>query len=382
MPGHPPLGYGWDQCSPEIVLSKMAVQDGRLVLPGGMSYRLLVLSDAQRMTPALLAKIKQLIEAGATVVGPRPLASPSLNNYPQCDDEVRRLAAEIWADCDGNTVQEHRLGLGRIVWGPTPEQVLERDGVRADFSGCAAAIHSPPDRRHGYLLRGESDGPKAYWRLPASASAARRRSSGGPDSGRTQPAALFRSHDGLTQVSFALEPSGSVFVVFRDAPAVDAAVDLSLDGLPLAFPGKPTAKITIDRAIYGVLDDPKRTRDVRGQVQNLVDRGTNDFQVASLAAEGDPAFGIVKTLIVEYTVDGKHLTATGTDPENVVLSLFAAANRVAELAREPDGRLRLDAWQPGQYAIKLASGETRQVAVAQDSSAAGRGRSVGRELSA
>jgi hypothetical protein len=185
-----------------------------------------------------------------------------------------------------------------------------------------------------------------------------------PDSGYMQPAALFRSHDGLTQLSFALEPSGSVFVVFRHAPAVDAAVDLSLDGLPLAFPGKPTAKITIDRAVYGVLDDPKRTRDVRGQVQNLVDRGTNDFQVASLAAEGDPAFGIVKTLIVEYTVDGKHLTATGTDPENVVLSQFAAANRVAELAREPDGRLRLDAWQPGQYAVKLASGETRQVAVA------------------
>ncbi len=114
----------------------MTVQDGRLVLPSGMSYRLLVLSDARRMTPALLTKIKQLIEAGATVVGPRPLASPSLNNYPQCDDEVQRLAAEIWANCDGQTVQEHRLGLGRIVWGPTPEQVLERAGVRPDFSGA------------------------------------------------------------------------------------------------------------------------------------------------------------------------------------------------------------------------------------------------------
>ena len=89
LPGHPQRGYGWDQCCPEIVLSKMAVQDGRLVLPSGMSYRLLVLSDARRMTPALLRKIKQLVEAGATVVGPRPLASPSLNNYPQ----LRRRSA-------------------------------------------------------------------------------------------------------------------------------------------------------------------------------------------------------------------------------------------------------------------------------------------------
>jgi hypothetical protein len=182
-----------------------------------------------------------------------------------------------------------------------------------------------------------------------------------------EPAALFRSHDGLTQVSFALESHGSVFVVFRDRSAVDAAVELSHDGLPLAFPGKPklAPKITVDRAVYGLLNEPNRTRDVRRQVQNLVDRGVDEFQVASLAGEGDPAFGFVKTLVVEYTVDGKHLTATGVDPENVSLMLFATSNRVAELAREPDGRLRLDAWQPGRYAVRLASGKTRQAAVAE-----------------
>jgi hypothetical protein len=364
MPGHPQRGYGWDQCSPEIVLSNMTVQDGRLALPSGMSYRLLVLSDARRMTPALLKKIRRLIEAGATVVGPRPLASPSLNNYPRCDDEVQRLAAEVWANCDGQTVQEHRLGLGRIVWGPTPEQVLERAGVRPDFSGRPLRyIHRRAKDLDIYFVanplgqrvsatptfRVSGKTPELWW----------------PDSGRTEPAALFRSHDGLTQISFALEPHGSVFVVFRDTPAVDAAVDLSLNGLPLVFPSKPTAKITIDRAVYGVLDDPKRTRDVRRQVQSLVDRGIDDFQVASLAVEGDPAFGIVKTLIIEYTVAGKHLTVTGTDPENVILTTFAASDRVAELAREPDGQLRLDAWQPGQYAVKLASGQTRQATVAQ-----------------
>ena len=186
-----------------------------------------------------------------------------------------------------------------------------------------------------------------------------------PESGHSEPAALVRSHDGLTQVHLALEPSGSVFVVFRDSPAVDAAVDLSLAGQSLAFPGKPTLKIAIDRAVYGVPDDPRRTRDVRPQVQKLVDGGNYDILVSSLAAEGDPAFGTVKTLIVEYTVNGKHLTVTGTDPENVILSLFAATDRVAELARDSDGRLRIEAWQPGQYTVKLASGQTRQTAVAE-----------------
>ena len=364
MPGHSPRGYGWDQCNPEIVLSKMAVRDGRLVLPGGMSYRLLVLSDAQRMTPALLTKIKQLVEAGATVVGPRPLASPSLSNYPQCDDKVQRLAAEIWGNCDGQTVREHRLGRGRIVWGPAPEEVLEQAGVRPDFSGKPLRyIHRRTQGSDIYFVanplgqrlsvtpsfRVSGRTPELWW----------------PDSGRMEPAGLFRAHDGLTQLSFALEPHGSVFVVFRDAPAVDAAVELSRNGQPLAFPGKRAAKVTIDRAVYGVLDDLKRTRDVRRQVQSLVDHGVDDFQVASLAADGDPAFGIVKTLVVNYTVAGKHLTATRTDPENVLLTLCDSSDRVAELARDASGALSLHAWQPGQYAVKLASGRTRQAAVVQ-----------------
>ena len=70
--------YDYDACSPELVLSGMRVEDGRIVLPSGMSYRLLALPPAETMTPELLAKIKELAEAGATVVGPRPvpLAEP------------------------------------------------------------------------------------------------------------------------------------------------------------------------------------------------------------------------------------------------------------------------------------------------------------------
>jgi hypothetical protein len=343
--------YNFDGCPPEVLLTRMKVKDGRLVLPDGMSYRLLVLPPVETMTPRLLRKIKELVAAGATVVGPAPVKSPSLVDYPRADEEVKRLAGELW-------------GQGRIVTDKTPAQVLEHAGVRPDFSGAPLRyIHRRSEDTDIYFVanpvgqrlsvsptfRVSGRTPELWW----------------PESGRTEPAALFRSRDGLTQVSFVLEPHGSVFVVFRNTLNVNAAVDLSLNGLSLAFSDKPTSKITIDRAVYGVLNDPKRTRDLRRQIQNLVDHGTDDFQVASFAADGDPAFGIVKTLVVEYTVDGKHLIATGTDPENVVLTRFAGSNRVAELAREPDGQLRLDVWQPGQYAVEFASGETRPLAVTQ-----------------
>ena len=54
---------------PEVVLNRMSVKNGRIVLPDGMSYRLLVLPQASTATPALLRRVRELVQAGATVMG-------------------------------------------------------------------------------------------------------------------------------------------------------------------------------------------------------------------------------------------------------------------------------------------------------------------------
>ena len=122
--GDPPerLGYSFDGCAPEVVTAQISVKDGKLMLPDGMSYRVLVLPEQETMTPALLRKIKQLVQAGATVIGPPPRKSPSLSGYPACDAEVAALAKEIWGNCDGRQITEHRLGKGRIVWEGNPDR--------------------------------------------------------------------------------------------------------------------------------------------------------------------------------------------------------------------------------------------------------------------
>ena len=48
------IDYSFDVCSTEALLTRMSVKDGRLVLPDGMSYRLLVLPNVETMTPKLL----------------------------------------------------------------------------------------------------------------------------------------------------------------------------------------------------------------------------------------------------------------------------------------------------------------------------------------
>lgn len=112
----PPVAYHYDACTPEALLTRVQVQDGRLVLPHGASYAMLVLPELPRMTPKLLRRIKELVQQGATVLGSPPLKSPSLEGYPRCDDEVARLAAELWGPAVQNPPENvRRLGKGVMI---------------------------------------------------------------------------------------------------------------------------------------------------------------------------------------------------------------------------------------------------------------------------
>ena len=103
--GDPPdrRGFNFDGVSPEVLIksAKAVLQghasDGKsIVFPGGMTYRVLVLPRCETMTPGLEKKIKEMVEAGATVIGEPPRRSPSLTGHPKCDDEVRGVAAQLW----------------------------------------------------------------------------------------------------------------------------------------------------------------------------------------------------------------------------------------------------------------------------------------------
>jgi hypothetical protein len=116
-------GYNFDGCAPETV-QLMSVRNGRVTLPGGMSYRVLVLPEMETMTPKLLRQVKSLVERGATVIGPAPSKSPSLADYPGCDEEVARLAASLWpAGSAGDSSDTRRVGKGLVVRSPGADPV-------------------------------------------------------------------------------------------------------------------------------------------------------------------------------------------------------------------------------------------------------------------
>lgn len=134
-------GYEYDVCNEEVLLTRLSVKNGRLVLPDGMSYRLLVLPDDKRMPPATLQKIKELVRAGATVIGPKPERASGLLNYPACDEQVKTIAASLWGPCNGDSIRRNNFGSGRIYWNSAEREVLQQDGILPDLESEEKQTH-------------------------------------------------------------------------------------------------------------------------------------------------------------------------------------------------------------------------------------------------
>lgn len=239
----PPAGYDYDYLNADALLGRVSVgADGRLVLPDGMSYRLLVLPEVDRMTLPVLRKIRELVSNGATVLGPKPLKSPSLAGYPEADAEVRALASELWGDLDGVSRTRRTYGKGTVVWGLAPAEVLALQrmppdveysrGLDADLTwihrrdGDADIyfVVNRADRAQDLEVRFRVGGKEAeLWHA---------------DTGTSEPAG-YSIKDGRTTVPLHLEERESVFVVFRRPTDSPSRVVTLTNTSPLATLGGP-----------------------------------------------------------------------------------------------------------------------------------------------
>ena len=116
------VGYDFDVINAEVLLDRLTVKEGRLTLPDGLSYRVMVLADHAAMSPRIARKIKSLVAQGAVIVGStKPTHSPSLENFPEGDTEVQSLAAELW-------------DTGKVISNKNVTEVLRHLSVEPDFS--------------------------------------------------------------------------------------------------------------------------------------------------------------------------------------------------------------------------------------------------------
>ena len=234
------FGYDYDACNAETLLTRLSVSpaDGRLVLPDGMSYRVLVLPETSLMPVEVLEKIKTLVEAGATVLGPRPERDPGLKNYPENDRDVSRLAREVWGDCDGKTRVMNRRGRGRVYWGAPLRDILANDGIEPDFAclpnADAAARATGVAHANGSgmdFIHRSTPGEEIYFvtnltPVGQTQECSFRASGRAPEIwdpvNGARRAAAHRTERGRTVVPLRFAPFQSCFVVFPAKPTVAA----------------------------------------------------------------------------------------------------------------------------------------------------------------
>ena len=214
-----PAGFDYDFINADVIEHRLAVKDGRLVLPDGMSFRVLVLPESATMRPELLKKIHELVKAGATVVGTLPSRSPSLENFPKCDAEVQKLAREIWGNADPKQPGEHQFGKGHIFWGKSLDTIFAELGLKPDFENSAQLgfTHRHSDNADIYFVanpKAESLTTTATFRIGDRAPEL-----WWPDSGRIERPAVYETADGVVRMPLSFGPAGSVFVVFREKAA-------------------------------------------------------------------------------------------------------------------------------------------------------------------
>src|SRR5262245_19761480 len=214
-----PAGHDFDYVNADVLLNRITVgADGRLMLPDGMSYRILVLPQTDRMRPELLRKLRELVAGGATVVGPRPSKSPSLMGYPATDAEAAQLAAQLWGDIDGVSRNYNRIGKGQVVYGLPLTDVLKSINLAPDFDYAGgldaevAWMHRQTETADIYYIANLSDQPRnlqTRFRVTGRTAEIWR-----PDTGDIEPAAYSIAGE-RTTVPLQLDEREAVFVVFR-----------------------------------------------------------------------------------------------------------------------------------------------------------------------
>ena len=118
-----PRENGFDYVNADIIRDLLSVENGQLVTPSGQRYQVLYLGGtSQYMSLSVLKKLAKLVQKGATVVGRKPQASPSLQDD---SDEFSALADALWSG---------KTGKGRVIEASDITLGLKKAQVSADFS--------------------------------------------------------------------------------------------------------------------------------------------------------------------------------------------------------------------------------------------------------
>jgi hypothetical protein len=201
-----PQGHAYDYINPEALLNLLSVKDGRLVTPNGMRYRVLYIPGyVTRMTLPMIRKMRDLVAAGAILVGNKPKGGLGVDSP---DAAVLAVADEIWNGKSAHVHANTDLGAALAVEKIAPDVAVRGAGPDhrfmsvhrhlADADVYFISNRQTADERIAITFRVDDKAPE-LWHA---------------EDGRIEAASYVLTNEGV-RVPLHLDPDESVFVVFR-----------------------------------------------------------------------------------------------------------------------------------------------------------------------
>jgi hypothetical protein len=213
-----PKGYSFDYINAEILMTQATVKNGKLVLKSGMEYKVLVLPKVKSMRPELLKKLHKMVEEGLVILGNAPEYSPSLQNQPLADQEVKNISSGLWNGVSKDGFQQ--VGKGFVFGGEASlKTVLDKFNILPDFTvnnpeADIAYIHRTTKEGEMYFIANQKESSVAF-------KAQFRVQNGVPylwdaTSGHRRALPQFIRKGDLIEIPLELAALESAFIVFED----------------------------------------------------------------------------------------------------------------------------------------------------------------------
>ena len=329
-------GYDYDLIGHNNLMN-LQVENKKLRTKASSFYRVLVVPKNQWMRPETLNKLKELANAGATILGSPPKQSPSLASYPKADKQVRQMAEELWSS---GKITPLSISAYLDIAALPPDVGFEKTN-----SNSIRFIHRKVEDTDIYFLANTKK--ERYTNHVRFRVEGKQPELWNPMNGKIIKPAFWKNHsDGTTTLPISLEAEESIFVVFK--PNTSNSSHLVKVETKLEEPNPvPLPNLKIIKAEYGTFLQ-EGIADITDLVAAEVKNNKLNFRVTRKFCDCDPAMGYKKTFRMRYQVGDRILETRAKELEYVTI----ASDKPIRIIRALFGKFKPETnGVPQRYAI-------------------------------
>ena len=227
-------GFDYDVTSTDGLLHRLSVTSGILRTSAGIRYRALALPRSHILPLAALEVAQHYAEAGGILIGARPLRSQGVVTESEAS-KFSQIVDALWTACEKSADHHVTVGKGQLFCTDSSQDALKTNHLSPDFEAPADQtssldyIHRRSADTDIYFIRNTQ--PKALQTTVTLRVDGKQPEIFDAVTGEVHETLLFtETADHRTSVSLALEPYGSVFLLFRYPAAKNHVTSIARDG--------------------------------------------------------------------------------------------------------------------------------------------------------